>query len=218
MSMRHRDRSRNGGIKVDDYHPVVTIYADASCLRNGAPDASAGCGAAIIDSHRMDIRLIAKYLGPVTNQQAEILACSTALGELRRPCIVDIISDSRYVIETMTGKNQMKSNRPLRSELVTKCYGHHVTWRWVKGHSRVALQEVADRLSRAASTYKCSLPDEELNELAVYVKANANDLRIQEFERNLDVIARRYSLATQSYNPSTKGNLSERLPSAFSAY
>ncbi|MFZ1701013.1 MAG: RNase H family protein [Pyrinomonadaceae bacterium] len=217
MSMQNCDRSENGGIKIDDYHPVVTIYADASCLRNGAPDASAGCGAVIIDSHRMDIRLIAKYLGSVTNQQAEILACSTALGELRRPCIVDIISDSQYVIETMTGKNQMKLNRSLWSELVTKCYGHHVTWRWVKGHSGVALHEVADRLSRAASTYQCSLPDEELIEQAVYVKENANDLIIQEFERNLNLLARRYSLASQFNKPFNNGNISQSLPSAFSA-
>lgn len=217
MSIQNFDRSGNGGINADDYHPVVTIYADASCLRNGAPDSSAGCGAVIIDSHRMDIRLIVKYLGSVTNQQAEILACSTALGELRRPCIVDIVSDSRYVIETMTGNNRMKSNRPFWSELVAKCYGHHVTWRWVKGHSGVALHEVADRLSRVASTYQSSLPDEELNELAGYVKEDSDELSIQGFERNLDVLARRYFLPTQLNKQFVSGNVAERLPSAFSA-
>lgn len=213
MSIQNVDRSRNDGINANYYHPVVTIYADASCLRNGAPDSSAGCGAVIIDSHRTDLRLIAKYLGSVTNQQAEILACSTALGELRRPCVVDIISDSRYVIETMTGSNKMKSNRAFWSELVAKCYGHHVTWRWVKGHSGVTLQEVADRLSRVASTYQCSLPDDKLYELAGYVKANTGELSIQEFERNLDVLGRHYFLSAQFNKPF----IAERLPSAFSA-
>lgn len=217
MSIQNVDRSRNGGINANDYHPVVTIYADASCLRNGAADSSAGCGAVIIDSHRTDLRLIAKYLGSVTNQQAEILACSTALGELRRPCVVDIISDSRYVIEAMTGNNRMKSNRPFWSELVAKCYGHHVTWRWVKGHSGVSLQEVADRLSRVASTYQNSLPEEVLNELAVYVKEDSDELSIQGFERSLDVLARRYFLPAQINKQFTNGNIAERLPSAFSA-
>ena len=60
------------------YTPLVTIYADASCLRNGSPDASAGCGAVMIDRNRMELKLLAKYLGPVTNQQAEILACVKA--------------------------------------------------------------------------------------------------------------------------------------------
>lgn len=217
MSIQNVDRSRNGDIDANNYHPVVTIYADASCLRNGAPDSSAACGAVIIDSHRMDLRLIAKYLGSVTNQQAEILACSTALGELRRPCIVDIVSDSRYVIETMTGKNRMKSNRPFWSELVEKCYGHHVTWRWVKGHSGVSLQQVADRLSRVASTYHRSLPDDELYDLAVYVKANSGEMSIREFERNLDVLARRFFLSAELNKPFIEGSIGERLPSAFSA-
>nr|MBA2379753.1 hypothetical protein [Blastocatellia bacterium] len=60
------------------YTPLVTIYADASCFRNGSPDSSAGCGAVIIDRNRMELKLVAKYLGPITNQQAEILACAKA--------------------------------------------------------------------------------------------------------------------------------------------
>ncbi|MGD9564332.1 MAG: ribonuclease HI [Pyrinomonadaceae bacterium] len=118
----------------ETYTPIVTIYADASCLRNGSPDQSAGCGAVIVDRNRMELKLLAKYLGPMTNQQAEILACVNALEELRRPCRVEIFSDSRYVIDTMNGRNRMKTNRPFWGQLVEKCYGHHITWRWVKGH------------------------------------------------------------------------------------
>ena len=87
----------------EEYTPLVTIYADASCMRNGAIDSSAGCGAVMLDQNRLEIKLIAKYLGQATNQQAEILACTEALDQLRRSCRVEIVSDSKYVIDTMTG-------------------------------------------------------------------------------------------------------------------
>ena len=192
MERPNNDRKKNERAKPIDDTPVITIYADASCLRNGTPDASAGCGAVIIDRQRMALKLMAKHLGAVTNQQAEILACSTALAELKRPCIVEILSDSRYVVDTMTGKNRMKSNRPFWSELVTKCYGHYVTWRWVRGHAGVTFQEVADRLSRVVSTQQCSLSEEDLSDLAVYLRSEANQLCIRGFERRLNITAMFY--------------------------
>lgn len=141
----------------ENYTPIVSIYADASCLRNGSPNQSAGCGAVIVDRNRMELKLVAKYLGPLTNQQAEILACTKALEELRRPCRVDVFSDSRYVIDTMNGRNRMKTNRPFWTRLVEQSYGHHITWRWVKGHEGLVFQEAADRLAQAASTAKTDL-------------------------------------------------------------
>ncbi|MBL0240313.1 MAG: hypothetical protein IPQ00_07040 [Chloracidobacterium sp.] len=116
----------------DDYTPLVRIYADASCLRNGAFHESAGCGAVMIDHNRLEIKLVAKYLGQVTNQQAEILACTKALEQLHRSCRVEIVSDSRYVIDTMAGRIRMRTNRLFWTHLVKACYGHHISWRWVK--------------------------------------------------------------------------------------
>lgn len=197
-----------------DYSPVVTIYADASCLRNGSPDSSAGCGAVIVDKHRKDLKLVAKYFGSGTNQQAEILACSAALAELRRPCVVEIVSDSRYVIDTMSGKNAMKSNRAFWSELVTKCYGHHVTWRCVRGHSGGFFQEAADRLSRAAATLQQDLSDEDLCELVTYLKAESSQLNIQGFERKLDTIVNRFNVSSIQ---EVAVNISDNFPSAFLA-
>lgn len=174
------------------YTPLVTIYADASCLRNGSADSSGGCGAVIIDRNRIELKLLAKYLGPVTNQQAEILACVKALEKLRRPCRVDIFSDSRYVIDTMTGKNRMKTNRPFWGRLIENCYGHHITWKWVKGHSGVTFQEAADRLSRATSTAQCDLIAEDLDLLAEQLSEESSQLNIRSFEERLDAIVSRY--------------------------
>ena len=176
----------------EGYAPIVSIYADASCLRNGSPDASAGCGAVIIDRNRNEVKLLAKYLGPLTNQQAEIFACGKALQELRRPCRVEIFSDSRYVIDTMSGRNRMKTNRPFWSRLVEQSYGHHVTWRWVKGHDGVLFQEVADRLARASSTAQTDLLPDDLELLSDHLSNESNQLNIRPFEIELDKIVSRY--------------------------
>src|SRR3546814_14832585 len=60
---------------------------------------------------------------------------------LFRSCRVEIFSDSRYVIDTMNGRNRMKSNRPFWGRLIEQSYGHHITWRWVKGHDGLRRSE-----------------------------------------------------------------------------
>lgn len=177
----------------EGYAPIVSIYADASCLRNGSLDASAGCGAVIIDRNRNELKLLAEYLGPLTNQQAEISACTKALEELRRPCRVEIFSDSKYVIDTMNGRNRMKTNRPFWSRLVEQSYGHHITWRWIKGHDGVRFQEVADRLARAASTARNDLLYDDLEFLAEQLSDKSSQLNIRFFEIELDKIVSRYN-------------------------
>lgn len=201
-----------------EYTPLVTIYADASCLRNGFPDASAGCGAVIIDRNRMELKLVAKYLpGGITNQKAEILACVLALRELRRPCRVEMFSDSMYVIDAMNGKNRMKTNRPFWSDLIEASNGHHVTWRWMKGHDGVTFQEAADRLARAASSAKTDLAAEDLDFLAEHLSKESNQPSIRSFEIELDKIASRYEMV--GGNPGRAQGLARpaAFPSAFSA-
>ena len=202
----------------ENYTPLVTIYADASCLRNGSPDASAGCGAVIIDRNRMELKLVAKYLpGAATNQQAEILACVRSLEELRRPCRVEIFSDSQYVIDTMTGKNRMKTNRPFWGQLVEQSYGHHMTWRWIKGHDGVAFQEAADRLARAASATRTDLLSDDLEHLAKHLSEENNQLNIRSFEIELDKIVSRYEVVGGTHDRVPRPDGSAAFPSAFSA-
>ncbi len=202
----------------EEYTPLVTIYADASCLRNGSPDASAGCGAVIIDRNRMELKLVAKYLpGAVTNQQAEILACVMALEELRRPCRVEIFSDSQYVIDTMTGKNRMKTNRTFWGLLVEQSYGHHMTWRWIKGHDGVTFQEAADRLARAVSATRTDLLSDDLEHLAVHLSEESNQRNIRSFEIELDKIVGRYEGAGGAHDRVPRLDGAAAFPSAFSA-
>lgn len=200
------------------YTPLVTIYADASCLRNGSADASAGCGAVIVDRNRAELKLLARYLRSAsTNQQAEILACVSALDALRRPCRVEILSDSTYVIDTMIGKNRMKTNHSIWTQLMEKSYGHHVTWRWIKGHDGVIFQEAADRLARAASTVGTDLLEVDLEFLAECLSKESNQMNIRSFEIEIDKIVSRYQMLDGSQDRFNTVNNLIAFPSAFSA-
>ena len=210
-----KNKSENGNAA--NYTPLVRIYADASCLRNGAINSSAGAGAVILDYNRLEIKLVGSYLGRVTNQQAEILACSLALEQLRRCCRVEIVSDSKYVIDTMMGRNRIRTNRSFWTRLVKACYGHHVSWKWVKGHSGISLQEVSDRLARATSRVGCDLSDSELSRLSGHLSVGADNINIREFELELEKLVSQYEVQQQSFVPPSNFDVIGTLPSAFSA-
>ena len=200
-----------------EYAPLVTIYADASCIRNGAIDSSAGCGAVMLDHNRLEVKLVSKYLGQITNQQAEILACTHALEQLRRYCRIEIVSDSRYVIDTMMGRNHMRANRSFWSRLVKACYGHHVSWQWVKGHSGVQFQEVADRLARATARICCDVSADDMEQLGGLLYRGSDQLDIREFEMKLEMILSQYESSHRSFVPAANFDGIGTLPSAFSA-
>ncbi len=200
-----------------EYAPIVTIYADASCIRNGAIDSSAGCGVVMIDHNRLEVKLVSKYLGQITNQQAEIVACTYALEQLRRYCRIEIVSDSKYVIDTMMGRNHMRANRSFWSRLVKACYGHHVSWRWIKGHSGVQFQEVADRLARAAVRIRCDVSAGDMEQLGGLLYNGSDQLDIREFEMKLEMILSQYESSHRSFVPAANFDAIGTLPSAFSA-
>lgn len=170
------------------YVPVITIYADGSCLRNGTPESSSGTGAVLIDHYRNELRLQSIYLGSGTNQKAEIAACTNAIKVLRRPCQIEIVSDSLYVVDTMAGKNRIKSNHGFWDELVRSCYRHHVTWRWLRGHSGEIFQEVADRLSRAAAEAQRNLAEADLEKLSSLLNVNPDHGALRTVENRLGQI------------------------------
>lgn len=169
--------------------PKVLIYADGSCLRNGNPSAQAGAGIVLMTEDRRRVKLIATYLGALTNQKAEILACAVALESLKQPCEVKIYSDSKYVVETMLGANRIKSNLEFWERLINACLTHKIEWNWVRGHSGCAYQETADRLSRAAATAKENLNVETLNRLAGLLLDKPEDAVIKMIHDGLKTLA-----------------------------
>jgi ribonuclease HI len=169
--------------------PKVLIYADGSCLKNGSENAQAGAGVVLLTEDRRRIKLKACFLGALTNQKAEILACAVALESLKIPCRVRIFSDSKYVVETMLGKNRVKSNREYWNRLVEACLTHEIEWNWMRGHSGNSYQETADRLSRAAATAKENLDKNTLDRLAAILRGAPSDEVVRMVHNGLKTLA-----------------------------
>ena len=122
------------------------VVCDGSSLGNGRGSPRAAAAALLeFQSHR---RLVGEYLGPATNQQAEIVAACIGLETLNEPCRVQLISDSRYVIQTMTGAFRRKANPEYWKRLDRASARHKVSWEWTRGHAGHELQEKCDRAAR----------------------------------------------------------------------
>ncbi|HEX8369633.1 MAG TPA: RNase H family protein [Pyrinomonadaceae bacterium] len=124
----------------------VTIVCDGSSLGNGKGTTRAAAVAVL--GYRGFWRAFGEYLGNATNQQAEIAAAWVGLKTLREPCKVKVLTDSRYVVETMTGNFRKKTNLEWWAKLDKEASRHQIKWEWVKGHAGHEVQEVADSMAR----------------------------------------------------------------------
>jgi len=61
---------------------------------------------------------------------------------------VKLLSDSRYVVETMSSGWKRKTNHDWWSRLDKAAAKHTVEWKWVKGHNGHEIQEIVDKLAR----------------------------------------------------------------------
>ena len=124
----------------------VTIVCDGSSLGNGRGTTRAAA-VALLEFKGL-WKAVGEYLGNATNQQAEIAAAAIGLESLKEPCRVKLLSDSRYVLETMGGTWRRKTNHDWWRRLDAAANGHQITWEWVKGHDGHVVQEAADKTAR----------------------------------------------------------------------
>lgn len=125
---------------------AVTIFCDGSSLGNGRDEARAAAVALL--GYRGLWRAFGVYLGKATNQQAEIAAAALGLEALKESCRVRLFTDSRYVIETMSGRYRRKTNHEWWKRLDEAATRHKIEWHWSKGHAGHVIQEAADRAAR----------------------------------------------------------------------
>jgi ribonuclease HI len=124
----------------------VTIVCDGSSLGNGRGITRAAAVAVL--GFKGYWKAVGEYLGNSTNQQAEIAAAAIGLENLKEPCKVTVMSDSRYVVETMGGTWKRKTNHDWWTRLDNAAAKHQISWKWVKGHNGHDVQEVADAMAR----------------------------------------------------------------------
>jgi ribonuclease HI len=136
--------------------PKVLIYTDGACSGNPGPG---GWGAVMI--HGANEREICGGEAATTNNRMEMMAAIQALEALKKPCEVELFTDSQYVKNGITewlpgwkargwrtaAKGPVK-NEDLWRRLDEARLRHDVTWKWVKGHAGHELNERADALAR----------------------------------------------------------------------
>ena len=136
----------------------VTIYTDGACSGNPGPG---GWGAMLV--YGDSIRGMTGGEPETTNNRMEMMAAIAALEALKRPCIVDLYTDSQYLREGLTNwiygwksrgwktadKKPVK-NIDLWQRLDALRAKHDVTLHWVKGHAGHPENERCDALAREA--------------------------------------------------------------------
>lgn len=146
----------------------VTIVCDGSSLGNGKGNPRAAAVAVL--GFKGVWKAVGKYLGAATNQQAEIAAATIGLENLKEPCKVKLLSDSRYVVETMSSGWKRKTNHDWWDKLDSAAAKHDIHWQWIKGHAGHEVQEIADKAARtiaAAGRVDTDVLDEMVLDLGV---------------------------------------------------
>ena len=134
----------------------IEIYTDGACKGNPG---IGGWGASL----RYQGKEKQLYGGELqtTNNRMELTAVIEALSALKRPgCLIDLYNDSRYVLDGLTQwlpgwkrrgwKTASKKpvlNQDLWQTLDELTQQHEIRWHWVRGHSGLAGNELADELA-----------------------------------------------------------------------
>lgn len=136
----------------------VDIFTDGACRGNPGPG---GWGALMRYGDKEKVLKGAE--AETTNNRMELIAAISSLEELKRPCKVNLTTDSKYVLQGITewmvnwkkrnwktASKQPVKNVDLWQRLDSATQGHDIDWHWVKGHSGHPENERADELANEA--------------------------------------------------------------------
>ena len=135
----------------------VIIHTDGACSGNPGPG---GWGAVL--QYGTTVKELKGGAPLTTNNQMELTAAIEALTALKRPCTIELHTDSNYVKDGLTkwihgwkrngwrtaDKKPVK-NAELWQALLDAAGPHRVEWHWVKAHSGHAENDRVDALACA---------------------------------------------------------------------
>lgn len=139
---------------------TVTLYTDGACSGNPG----AGGWGAILSYNGIEKELSGGEAN-TTNNRMELTAVIRGLEALKEPCIVELYSDSKYVIDALEkgwakswqAKNWRKPdkkpalNPDLWERLLALTDIHTLSYHWVKGHADNPKNNRCDELAVAQS-------------------------------------------------------------------
>ena len=137
---------------------TVMLYTDGACSGNPGPG-----GWAAILLYRGHEKVLSGGEAETTNNRMELTGVIQGLSALNQPCIVELYSDSKYVIDALEKgwavgwrkRGWMKSNKKpaknpdLWEELLRLWEYHTVHLHWVKGHADNPYNNRCDQLAVA---------------------------------------------------------------------
>lgn len=154
--------------------PKVVVHTDGSSRGNPGPGGYGVVMRFTDAAGEEHVRELSAGYRLTTNNRMEILAVVVALEALKRPCEVELHSDSQYVVNAFeqnwvggwlargwkNANKQPVKNPDLWKRLLAAKEPHTVNWVWVKGHAGEADNERCDELATAAADGEDLLEDE----------------------------------------------------------
>lgn len=136
----------------------VTLYTDGACSGNPGPG-----GWAAILIYKGAERELSGGERETTNNRMELTGAIRGLSALKEPCEVELISDSKYLVDAVTRgwlgswvKNGWRKsdkkpvlNVDLWQELSALMERHEVSFSWVQGHAENEYNNRCDALAVA---------------------------------------------------------------------
>ncbi len=134
----------------------VTLYTDGACSGNPGP----GGWGAILEYRGVE-KEFSGGEDRTTNNRMELTGVIRGLEALKEPCIVELYSDSKYVIDALTkgwavgwrkrgwvkADKKPALNPDLWERLLQLCDTHEVHCHWVKGHAENPKNNRCDELA-----------------------------------------------------------------------
>lgn len=141
---------------MSDSNDRVVIYTDGGCEPNPG---IGGWGAVLL--YKGNRRELSGGELKSTNNRMELMAAISALETLKRPCRVELHTDSEYLKRGVTEwlprwkrAGWRRGTKPLKNvelwqRLDAAFQKHEIDWRWVRGHTGVKENERCDELASA---------------------------------------------------------------------
>jgi len=134
------------------------MFTDGACRGNPGPG-----GWGVVLNYRDQQKTLNGYDPATTNNRMELTAVIEGLRALTRDCDIELVTDSKYVMQGIndwmpnwkrngwkTAAKKPVKNLDLWQQLEQESARHRIDWKWVKGHTGVEGNEMADQLANAA--------------------------------------------------------------------
>ena len=134
-----------------------TIYTDGGCAVN--PGGPGGIGIVMINRKSGEVREISEGYTSTTNNRMEVMTVIRAVEQTDRGDRLYIVSDSKYVVNSMSGVWRKTKNLDLWDRLEKGCKGKRISVKWIRGHSGIRENERCDKLATCGINSMTRIPD-----------------------------------------------------------